>query len=183
MYKRQIDIGEGSGRKGRIVAPPVIADGIIYTVDANYKVSAFNEATTEKIWTYKVEAVQRDSTRVGKTSFIDRIRDPLTFTDGDGSDKEGVGGGVAFANGVVFVTTGLGKIVALDAKTGETVWERETRVPLNSVPIVDNGRVFTISDDNELFALNSTTGEVLWSYQAIIAVSYTHLTLPTTPYV
>jgi len=108
-----IDIGEGSGRKGRIVAPPVIADGVIYTVDANYKVSAFNEATTEKLWTYKVEAVQRSSTRVGKTSLIDRIKDPLTFTDGDGSDKEGVGGGVAFANGVVFVTTGLGQIVAL----------------------------------------------------------------------
>lgn len=163
-----IDIGEGSGRKGRIVAPPVIAGGKIFTVDSRYKVAAFDEASGDELWSFKVEAVQRESTREGKTSFMDRIRDPLTFTDGDGSDKEGVGGGVAFADNTVFVASGLGKMVALDAQTGELKWARQTRVPLNSAPTVDNGRVFVISDDNELFALNSNTGEVLWSYQGII---------------
>lgn len=163
-----VDIGEGSGRKGRIVAPPVVADGTIYTVDARYVVKAFDEATGDEKWDFKVEAVQRESTREGKTSFIDRIRDPLTFADGDGSDKEGVGGGVTYAEGKVFVASGLGKMVALNAQTGELLWARQTRVPLNSAPTVDNGRVFVISDDNELFALNSSTGEVLWSYQGII---------------
>lgn len=163
-----VDIGEGSNRKGRVVAPPVIAGGMIFTLDARYKVSALDEASGKQIWSFKVEAVQRESTRVGKTSFIDRIKDPLTFADGDGSDKEGVGGGVAFANNTIFVASGLGKMVALDAQTGELKWARQTRVPLNSVPTVDNGRVFVISDDNELFALNAETGEVLWSYQGII---------------
>ena len=164
---RSIDIGEGSGRKGRIVAPPVVAGGAIFTVDSRYKVSAFDEASGHEIWRYKIEAIERSATREGKTSFIDRVRDPLTFTDGDGSDKEGVGGGVAFANNRIFVASGLGKMVALDASTGAVVWERETRVPLNSVPTVDNGRVFVISDDNELFAMNAETGEVLWTYQGI----------------
>ena len=164
---RSIDIGEGSGRKGRIVAPPVVAGGAIFTVDSRYKVSAFDEASGHEIWRYKIEAIERSATREGKTSFIDRVRDPLTFTDGDGSDKEGVGGGVAFANNRIFVASGLGKMVALDASTGAVVWERETRVPLNSVPTVDNGRLFVISDDNELFAMNAETGEVLWTYQGI----------------
>ena len=163
-----VDIGEGTGRKGRIVAPPVIADGKVFTVDAAYKVSAFDESSGDKIWSFKVEAVQRQATRVGKTSFIDRLKDPLTFTDGDGSDKEGVGGGIAFANDTIFVSSGLGKIVALNAQTGELKWARQTRVPLNSVPTVDSGRVFVISDDNELFALDANTGDVLWSYQGII---------------
>ena len=163
-----VNVGKGSGRKGRIVAPPVIAGDSIFTVDASYKVSALSEATGKEIWTFKVEAVSRESTRVGKTSFIDRLKDPLTFADGDGSDKEGVGGGVAFANDTVFVSSGLGKIVALNAQTGELIWARQTRVPLNSVPTVDNGRVFVISDDNELFALDASTGDVLWSYQGII---------------
>lgn len=163
-----IDIGEGSGRKGRIIAPPVIAGGKIFTVDARYKVSAFDEQSGDVLWNFKVEAVQRESTREGKISFMDRIRDPLTFTDGDGSDKEGVGGGLAFADSTIFVSSGLGKIVALDAETGALKWARQTRVPLNSAPTVHNGRVFVISDDNELFALNSNTGEVLWSYQGLI---------------
>jgi len=99
---------------------------------------------------------------------IDRIKDPLTFTDGDGTDKEGVGGGIAFADGNIFVASGLGKMVALNAESGELVWARETRVPLNSAPTVIDGRIFVISDDNELFALNSNTGEVLWTYQGIV---------------
>ena len=53
---RSIDIGEGSGRKGRIVAPPVIAGGTIFTVDSRYKVAAFDEASGDRLWTYKVEA-------------------------------------------------------------------------------------------------------------------------------
>lgn len=162
------DVGDGSGKKGRVTAPPVIANGIIYTLDARYKVSATDETTGSNVWNFKIEGIERESTRVGKTSFIDRIKDPLTFTDGDGTDKEGIGGGIAFANGNIFVSSGLGKMVALDAQTGELIWSRETRVPLNSAPTVDNGRIFVISDDNELFALNSNSGEVLWSYQGII---------------
>ena len=77
------NIGEGSGKKGRIVAPPVIAGGIIYTLDARYNVTAIDEATGNEIWDFRVEGIERESTRVGKTSFLDRIRDPLTFTDGD----------------------------------------------------------------------------------------------------
>jgi len=161
------DVGEGSGKKGRVVAAPVIAGGTIFTLDARYNVTAINEASGDKVWSFRVEGIERESTRVGKTSFIDRIKDPLTFTDGDGTDKEGVGGGIAFADGNIFVASGLGKILSLDAQTGELLWARETRVPINSAPTVDNGRVFVISDDNELFALNSNTGEVLWSYQGI----------------
>lgn len=163
-----VDIGEGSGRKGRIIAPPIVANGVIYTVDAGYVVRAYDEATRDRLWEFKIEGVERESTREGRTSFMDRIRDPLTFTDGDGTDKEGVGGGLAFADGYVFVSSGLGKVVSIDAATGELVWARVTRVPLNSAPTVSNGRVFVLSDDNELYALNSNTGEVLWTYQGIV---------------
>ncbi len=163
-----LDIGEGSGRKGRITAPPIVANGVIYVVDAKYNVSAISETTQERLWNYKVEAVQRESTREGRISLIDRIKDPLTFTDGDGSDKEGVGGGIAFADNKIFVASGVGKVVALDAATGAEIWQSQTRVPMNSAPTVTNGRIFVASDDNELFALNSNSGEVLWSYQGII---------------
>ena len=162
------DVGEGSGRKGRVIATPVIANGVIYTVDARYNVVATEEATGNKLWNFKLAAIERESTREGKTSFIDRIKDPLTFTDGDGTDKEGIGGGIAFSNGTLYVSSGLGKMVALNAQSGEKIWSRETRVPLNSAPTVDNGRVFVISDDNEIFAMNTNTGDVLWSYQGIV---------------
>jgi len=59
------DVGEGSGRKGRVIATPVIANGVIYTVDARYNVVATEEATGNKLWNFKLAAIERESTREG----------------------------------------------------------------------------------------------------------------------
>ena len=37
-----LDVGSGSGRKGRITAPPIVANGVIYVLDANYRVLALS---------------------------------------------------------------------------------------------------------------------------------------------
>ena len=162
------DIGKGSSRKGRVVAPPIIAGGRIFVADGANKIVALDEATGKKIWEFKIKVSSKGKTRKGKVSIVDRVKDPLTFGDKGGKDKEAVGGGLAAADGRVFVTSGFGLISALDAQTGSEIWRTRTRTPMHSAPTVDNGRLFAISDDNELFALNADTGEVLWTYQAII---------------
>lgn len=165
------DIGKGSGRKTRVLASPIISDGVIYTMDGNNNVSAVSEQNGEKLWSFKVEVEEREKTRVGRTGIVDRIRDPLSFTDGSGRDKEGVGGGVAIDGNTLFVASGLGAVVALDPKTGAEKWRYEARTPMHSAPVASNGRVFVVSDDNEVFAFNANTGEVLWTYQAIVEMA------------
>ena len=162
------DVGKGSARKGRVVAPPVIANGQIFTMDGNNRIASFSEQNGARIWEYKVKVQERERTRQGKTGIVDRIRDPLSFTDKGGRDKESVGGGVAYADGKLFVTSGLGVVAALDPLSGEEIWSRETRVPMHSAPTSKGGRVFAVSDDNELFAFNANSGEVLWTYQGIV---------------
>ena len=162
------NVGKGSARKGRVVASPIIANGQIFTMDGNNRVASFNEQDGSRIWEYKVQVTKRDRTRSGRTGIVDRIRDPLSFTDRGGVDKESVGGGVAYGAGKVFLTSGLGVVAALDPQTGEEVWHRETRVPMHSAPTFSGGRVFSVSDDNELFAFDADSGEVLWTYQGII---------------
>ena len=162
------DVGKGSARKGRVVAPPVIANGQIFTMDGNNRIASFSEQNGARIWEYKVKVQERQRTRQGKTGIVDRIRDPLSFTDRGGRDKESVGGGVAYADGKLFVTSGLGVVAALDPLSGEEIWVRETRVPMHSAPTSKGGRVFAVSDDNELFAFNANSGEVLWTYQGIV---------------
>ena len=162
------DTGKGSARKGRVVAPPVVAGGRIYAMDGSNRVTAMDANTGDKIWDYKVELEERTKTRVGRTGIVERVRDPLSFFDGSGTDKESVGGGVAVADGKLFVTSGLGVVSALDAQSGEEIWSRNTRVPMHSAPTAAGGRVFAVSDDNELFAFNANTGEVLWTYQGIV---------------
>lgn len=163
------NVGDGSNRKGFVAAPPVIADGIIYVFDADNTVRAFDEQTADRLWDYKIEVTEGERTRTQGTSLIDRIRDPQSFLDGSGRDKDGVGGGLAVENGVLYVTSGLGVLTALDARSGEPIWRKGVRVPIHSAPTVANGRVYAITDDNEIMAFDADDqGAVLWTYQGIV---------------
>ena len=161
-------VGKGSGRKGRVVSSPVVAGGIIYTMDGGNKIAAMNANTGSSIWEYKVKVAKKKRTRRGGTSIVDKVKDPFIWGDKGGSDKEAVGGGVAIADGRVFVSSGFGLVLALDAATGAEIWRTPTRTPMHSAPAVDNGRLFAVSDDNELFAFDTDSGAILWTYQAII---------------
>lgn len=162
------DFGKGSSRKGRILAPPVIQGDRIYVMDANNTVRALSVDGGSRIWDYKLKIESSGKTRRGRKSLFDRVRDPLSFRDEGGVDKDGVGGGLSIVDNKVFVTSGLGIVEALDAETGESVWRRQIRVPLHSAPTIKDGRVFAISDDNELFAFDAETGETEWTYQGIV---------------
>ncbi len=164
----QRKIGKGSFRKGRIVASPIMAEGRVYTMDAANRVIALDAETGSKLWNYKITVTSKGRTRQGGTSVLERFKDPLSFSDRGGKDKEAVGGGVAYVDGRVYVTSGYGVVVALDAINGSEIWRVRTRTPMHSAPTVAGGRLFAVSDDNELFAFDTANGNVLWTYQAII---------------
>jgi len=116
-----------------------------------------NANTGSSLWSYKIKVAKKKKTRRGGTSIVDRVKDPFIWGDSGGTDKEAVGGGVAVADGRVFVTSGFGLALALDAQSGAEIWRTATRTPLHSAPAVDNGRMFSVSDDNELFAFDTDT--------------------------
>ncbi|MGK4422388.1 PQQ-binding-like beta-propeller repeat protein, partial [Klebsiella pneumoniae] len=58
-----------------------------------------------------------------------------------GMDREAFGGGVAFADGKVFVSSGYRFVAALDAATGRTLWRTDTSSPVHGAPTVANGKV------------------------------------------
>lgn len=161
-----VDVGDGSSRKGRVVASPVVAGGKIFVMDGKNRVTAYDANSGARIWSHVVQVASAGRTREGRASLFERVTNP--FGDGGGDDQESVGGGIAAADGKIFVTSGLGAVEALDAQTGQSVWKKRLTTPLHSAPTVSNGRLFAVSDDNELFAINSATGEVLWTYQGIV---------------
>ncbi|NNE58166.1 MAG: PQQ-binding-like beta-propeller repeat protein [Hellea sp.] len=161
------DVGDGSSRKGRVVASPVISGGKIFVMDGENRVSAYDANSGAPIWRHDIKVESQGRTREGRANIFERVTNPFGG-DGGGSDKESVGGGIAAADGKLFVTSGLGTVEALEARSGNVAWRKRLTTPMHSAPIVSNGRLFAISDDNELFALNSATGEVLWTYQGIV---------------
>lgn len=136
------DIGTGSTDRLRLTAPPVVADGKLFAVDAEQTVVALDAATGRRLWSRNMR-------------------------ERDARDREAIGGGIAYADGRLFVTSGFGYLVAIDAADGREVWRAESRVGFHAAPTVSGGRVFAVTNDSELVAADAATGAIQWNFQAI----------------
>lgn len=136
------DLGAGSDDRSRLAAPPVISEGKLFFLDAEHRVHALDAQTGDRLWS-------------------ERLR------PASGNDRNARGGGVAAAGGRVFVTTGFGFAVALDANSGAEIWRASAGAPFHSAPTVAGGRVYATTNDSELVAMDVNTGEVAWTHQAI----------------
>jgi outer membrane protein assembly factor BamB len=136
----------GLNRKHFVTAPPVMADGKVFAMDGQAHVSAHNAINGRRVWEVDVRPKGKDDRR----------------------DRDAYGGGLAYAGGKLFVTSGYRLITALDAKTGRQLWVTRTDAPLHGAPNVADGRIFTVTLDDELLAFDTDKGQPLWNYQAII---------------
>jgi outer membrane protein assembly factor BamB len=134
------NLGAGSNDRVQLAAPPVIADGVLFFLDANHRLHALDARDGNRLWSETLRG---------------------------GRDRPARGGGVAAAGGRVFVTTGFGSIVAVDASNGQEVWRIDVGAPFQSAPTVSGARVYATTNDSELLAVDAGTGEVAWTHQAI----------------
>jgi outer membrane protein assembly factor BamB len=69
------------------------------------------------------------------------------------------------ADGVVYVGSYDYNVYALDAFTGEKIWEFPTGYQVKSSPAVVDGRVYIGPDDGTIYCLDADSGTVLWDYE------------------
>lgn len=131
------DIGSSADSENKLLAEPVIADGIVYTMDAESDVTAIDANNGNRLW-------QVDLTP-------------------DDEDDDLFGGGVAVAEGKAIVTTPFAKVFALDAKSGKKIWESAAPSAVRSPPAISDGRVFVVTMDNQLVVYALDDGRRLWS--------------------
>ncbi len=134
------DIGEGGNdEERRIVYPPVASATTVYALDAGGAIAAISADKGREVW-----------------------RTDPTPEDED----DGFGGGLAYADGVLYFAAGFAELVALDGATGAERWRASLPTPSRAAPTVDAGRVFVITIDNRLLAISAETGKTIWSFQA-----------------
>ncbi|MEQ9259050.1 MAG: PQQ-binding-like beta-propeller repeat protein [Roseovarius sp.] len=131
-----VDIGEGDGRRARITADPVVGGGRIYTLDAGARVSAVSPSGAV-IWT-------RD----------------LTPPRESGADASG--GGMAYGNGRLYVSSGFGLLTALNAATGEEIWQQDLNTTGTGSPAVSGDLVYLVSGDEVAWAIDAANGRIKW---------------------
>jgi outer membrane protein assembly factor BamB len=136
-----IDIGVGTGAEERLSGEPVVANGIIYTIDTQSNINAFDIKTGKQKW--RVELTPED--------------------DDDGH----ISGGLAVDSGRLFITTGFAQVISLNATTGKEIWRKSLDAPMRSSPTVRNGRIFVVTLSNKTFALKAETGDELWTHSGL----------------
>ena len=135
------DVGEGSGSDRRLLAQPLVVDGVVYSMDAVDLVTAYDAESGRVIWRADLEPEDED----------------------DGY----FGGGIAYDAGRIYVTTGFARVFSLDAETGAVVWEQAMPGPIRAAPAASGGRVFAVTLDNQMIALAAEDGRRLWSHSGI----------------
>lgn len=135
-------------------ATPLVIDGVMYTSTAWSKVIAYDAVTGKSLWKY-------DPKVPGKKA-VDACCDVVNR-------------GVAAWNGKIYVGTLDGRLVALDAKTGNEVWSTVTvdqskPYTITGAPRVAKGKVFIGNGGAELgvrgyvSAYDAETGKLAWRF-------------------
>jgi outer membrane protein assembly factor BamB len=89
-------------------------------------------------------------------------------SDGVEEDEEEIlGGGLSIDGDVLFATTGFGRLLAIDRKTGKTIWKTSVGAPIRGAPDSAAGVVVVLTADNQTIAYNAKTGTPLWNHRGI----------------
>jgi outer membrane protein assembly factor BamB len=136
-----VTVGSGSGNGTRMTAQPIAVAGKLYTMDVTSRVTALDAKTGKQAWQTNI---MRDS-----------------------EDSDAFGGGIAYAEGRIFVSTGFAQVVALNADDGKPIWRADMPGPMRSAPTVAGGRVFVITIDNQTHALSAEDGGKLWTHTGL----------------
>ena len=132
-----VSIGEGNSRKHRLTASPVVAGETIFAMDSKSKVSAVS-SDGDVIWSAKLIPPFENADDVS-------------------------GGGLAYGDGILFVTTGFGELYALDSTTGQVRWVQELGAPAMA-PTVAGDLVFVVTRDSKAWAVEVAGGRLRWSW-------------------
>jgi quinohemoprotein ethanol dehydrogenase len=138
-------------------ATPIVVDGVMYFTTAWSKVFAVKAATGEKLWSY--------DPKVPPEWAVNACCDVVNR-------------GVAVWRGKVFVGTLDGRLVALDAATGKSIWEtltidRNYRYTITGAPRVVKGKVLIGNGGAEMgvrgyvSAYDADTGNLLWRFYTV----------------
>ena len=138
--------------KESLETSPIVVNGVMYVTTSFDHVYALNARTGEEIWHYK-----------------QKLGPITTYCCGPNNR------GVALAGDMVYLATLDSKLVALEAKTGKTVWQTDVADPElgyseTMAPTVINGKVLLGTNGGEygirgfVKAFDAKTGKLIWTF-------------------
>lgn len=132
-----VSIGAGDARRTRLTTDPVVANGVVYTLDSRARVQA-TSTSGQVLWS----------------------RDLTPARDQNASAS---GGALAVGGGRLYVASAYAFVAALDVASGDEVWRTEFDAPLTGSPALDGDAVYVSAIDSSNWALDAVTGRIRWT--------------------
>ena len=134
-------VGESASKHSKLLGQPIVALGRVFSIDADNVVYAVSAKTGRQLWHRKVMP----------------------------DDVETLSGGaLAYEEGRIFVSTGFGQVIALEAKSGKVAWRQMLSGPMRGAPTVRAGRVIVVTVDDRTYCLAADDGQTLWTHQGTV---------------
>lgn len=130
------NVGQGNDRKHRMTGDPVVADGRVFAMDSRSTVTAISTTGTT-LWS-------------------------LDLTPASDNEDDASGGGIAVSGDVLVVTTGFGRVHALDTASGNEIWEQRLNAGASS-PTIRDGIAYVVTRDGRAVAINIENGREVWT--------------------
>ncbi len=151
---------KGSTKYERLAAAPIVADGKLFVVDVFAELTAFDASNGRKLW----------STLIGDPK---DAKGGLSLWSGEMKGNKGslFGGGVSYEDGVLYATSGLGVVEAVNPNDGKKIWSVKPAGPLRGQPSIGLGNVYVMTQDNQIIVLSAADGKVVWTTSAAVELA------------
>jgi len=191
-------VGSGLGRKYLRIRPAILADQI-FAADGYGRIEAFNRFNGKRVW--RTQIPSESGGFLNSLDFLDRT-DPsfvsggvgsgggfvflgttnaelIAFSAADGVEvwRAKVDGEVlappATGEGMVFVQTIDGSLMALEIETGNVLWQVDNQVPVltlrgTATPVYEDGVIYAGLSNGNLLAVRAENGEPIWEHRVML---------------
>lgn len=169
-----------SSERIRVSAPTTLAEYKDIASNKQHKSLNYKVASNSKLlWKTSIGGVQPNSEPIvfgGNVYIMNSLGELVCVSLKDGTkswslsvakqpDDALFAGGITAENSVIYVSTNIGDVVAIDAKAKKVLWKKSLKYSLRGAPLYADGIVVVNSVDGQTFALNSSNGNVVWSKQ------------------
>ncbi|MDR0630601.1 MAG: PQQ-binding-like beta-propeller repeat protein, partial [Holosporales bacterium] len=123
--------------RGNYINSNVIAfDGNVYAIDVSGTLHCIKQNTGQIVWKKKLTIQPQDSVFAG---------------------------GITAGNGILYIGTNLGSVIAINSNTQKELWKSNLKYPIKSMPLYIAGKVIVTSVDNQTFAIDVRDGKTVWT--------------------
>jgi len=128
--------------KARMIAAPVMADGKIFTLSENGSLTATESSGGYKtLWSANLQSGSKAA----------------SFSSG----------GLAYKDGVLFLSNSTRDIIAFDAEVGRELWRRRLPDIARLQPVLYQNVAIIQTLNNQTYAINTDNGQILWQHDGI----------------